>query len=52
MLNIAGWAIGSVGMFVLLVAAVSTSHNAVLKNVVVKIDYAGQNYFIDKEEVE
>jgi cell division protein FtsQ len=50
-LNIAGWSVGLVGMFVLLVAAVSTSHNAALNNVVVTIDDAGGNFFVSADEV-
>lgn len=50
-LNIAGWSVGLVGMFVLLVAAVSTSHNAVLNDVVVYIDDAGGNFFVSSDEV-
>ncbi|MEX2597151.1 MAG: hypothetical protein WEC59_09515, partial [Salibacteraceae bacterium] len=51
-LNIARWLIGVTLIFVLLVAAVTISQESVLRAVVVNIDYAGENYFIEKEELE
>ena len=41
-----------VALFVLLVAAVSASNEIRLKHVVVKIDYAGENFFIDEDQIE
>lgn len=51
-LNITGWTVGLLGLFVLLVAAVSASHNAVFTDVSVKIDHGNENYFIEESEVE
>jgi cell division protein FtsQ len=38
-------------LFVLLVAAVSTSNQAMLRDVLVDIDFDGENYFIDAADV-
>ncbi len=50
--KISGAVLGVGALFVLLVAAVSTSNNARLKQLTVNIDFAGENFFIDKKEIE
>jgi len=50
--KISGAVLGVSALFVLLVAAVSTSQNARLEHVVVNIDFAGENFFIDQKEIE
>ncbi len=49
--NISAWVVGVAGTFVLFAAAVSTSKQARLKDVGVKIDYAGENFFLDENDV-
>jgi len=49
--KISGGVVLGATMFVLLVAAVSTSKNAVLRDVQVRIDYQGENFFVDQEEI-
>ncbi len=50
--KISGAVLGVVALFVLLVAAVSTTNDTRLKQVVVKIDFVGENFFIDQKEIE
>jgi len=50
-LRISGMVISISALFVLLVAAVSTSNQAVLRDVLVDIDFDGENYFIDAADV-
>lgn len=50
-LRILGVVLGVAAVFVLLVAAAATSGEAVLKRVLVSIDYAGENFFIEADEV-
>ena len=52
LIKISGAVLGVVALFVLLVAAVSASNETRLKHVVVKIDYAGENFFIDEDQIE
>ena len=51
-LRITGLSLSIAALFVLLVAAVSTSREAKLKKVLVNIDYAGEHYFVEKEDIE
>jgi cell division protein FtsQ len=51
-MHIVRWVAGVALVFTLLVAAVTTSQDAVLKDVVVNIDYVGENFFIEQEEIE
>lgn len=50
-LNIAGWAIGVICLFVLLGAAVSESSAVVLRAVQVEVDFGDENYFIKEDQV-
>lgn len=51
-IRISGITLGVGSLFVLLVAAVTTSNDAVLKRVLVDIDYGGENYFVERDEIE
>ena len=50
-LKISGWIGITAVLFVLFAAAISSSSDSVLGDVIIDIAYAGENYFIDQEEV-
>lgn len=52
LMHILRWVAGVTLVFTLLVAAVTTSQDAVLRDVVVNIDFVGENFFIEQEEIE
>lgn len=49
--NIASWVLGVAGTFVLFAAAISTSKDARLASIEVRIDYSGENYFLTEDDV-
>lgn len=52
LLHILRWFVSVTLVFTLLVAAVSTSQEVLLADVVVKIDFAGEHYFVEQSELE
>lgn len=52
LLHILRWFVSVTIVFTLLVAAVSTSQEVLLTDVIVKIDFAGEHYFVEQTELE
>jgi cell division protein FtsQ len=50
-LRVTGLVVSIAALFVLLVAAVKTSNDAVLKDVIVNIDYSGENFFLEETDL-